>query len=145
MATEDSKALARRVFDDLLNDRHWERAAELFAPEHEFHDPSTPGAGRGPQGMQSVFSVYQSAFPDAHWLAEDQVGEGDKVVTRWSATGTQRADLPGIPATGQAVRVLGIWIHRFDDGKIVETWNYWDTLGMLQQLGVIPAPQQPPA
>ena len=64
------------------------------------------------------------------------------MVTRWVGTGTQNGDLPGIPATGRPVRVPGIWMQRIADGKIVESWQVWDTLLMLQQLGVIPAPAE---
>ncbi len=69
---------------------------------------------------------------------EEQIAEGDTVVTRWTATGTQHGPLPGLPPTGKSAKVMGIWIHRLAGGKIVESWNVWDTLGMLQQLGAIP-------
>ena len=67
--------------------------------------------------------------------------EGDMVVTRWYGTGTQDGDLPGIPPAGKQVNVPGIWYQRLADGKIVESWQVWDTLRMLQQLGVIPVPE----
>ena len=61
------------------------------------------------------------------------------MVTRWTGTGTHQGDLLGMAPTGKGAKVMGIWIHRLAGGKIVESWNVWDTLGMLQQLGVIPA------
>jgi SnoaL-like polyketide cyclase len=73
-------------------------------------------------------------------IIEDQIAEGDTVVTRWTGTGTHQGDLLGMAPTGKPAKVMGIWIHRLAGGKIVESWNVWDTLGMLQQLGVIPAP-----
>ncbi len=88
---------------------------------------------------------YQSAFSDAHWHVQDMLVEGDTVVTRWVGTGTQDGDLPGIPAAGRKVEVPGIWYQRLADGKIVESWQVWDTLRMLQQLGVIPVGEAVPA
>jgi predicted ester cyclase len=85
------------------------------------------------------------AFPAAHWHVEEMVAEGDKVTTRWTARGTHQAELPGNPpllATGKSVIVPGIWLHWITSGQIVESWNLWDTLGMLQQLGVILTPGQ---
>jgi steroid delta-isomerase-like uncharacterized protein len=70
---------------------------------------------------------------------EDQVAEGDKVVTRWTATGTHKGELMGIPPSGKKVRVTGIAIDRLEDGKIVESWSSFDQLGMLQQIGAIPS------
>ncbi|MCI0528530.1 MAG: ester cyclase, partial [Nitrospira sp.] len=76
----------------------------------------------------------------ARWVVEEMIAAGeDKVVTRWRGEGTHTGELQGIAATRKRVRAPGIWIHRIADGKIVESWNVWDALGMLQQLGVIPA------
>ena len=86
--------------------------------------------------------MYRSAFPDAHFTIEDQIVEGDKVVTRYTATGTQKGELMGIPPTERRVTVTGINITRLDGGKIVEGWTNFDALGMLQQLDVIRAPGQ---
>jgi steroid delta-isomerase-like uncharacterized protein len=79
-----------------------------------------------------------SAFPDLKLMVEDQIAEGDKVVTRWSATGTHQGELLGIPPTGKQTTATGITIDRIQGGKIVETWTHWDNLGLLQQLGVVP-------
>ncbi|WFU42581.1 ester cyclase [Bradyrhizobium sp. CB82] len=141
MSAEDNKALVRRLFEEVCNERKLGVADELFATNHTHHDPSNPSVGQGPEGMKQLISTYQTGFPDAHWsidamlLAED----GETVVARWTGVGTHTSDLPGIRATGKKVRVPGIWIYRFSSGKIVESWNIWDTLGMLQQLGIAPA------
>jgi steroid delta-isomerase-like uncharacterized protein len=84
--------------------------------------------------------MYRAAFSDLQMTVEDQIAEGDMVVTRWTAVGTNDGDLPGMPASGRSSTVTGIGIDRIEDGKIVEAWGNWDTLGMMQQLGVIPAP-----
>ncbi len=140
MSTEDNKALVQRFFEEVCNERNLGVANELFTADHTYHDPSSPSIGLGPEGMKQLMSTYQTAFPDAHWDIDAMLvtEDGDTVVTRWTGRGTHTADLPGIPATGKKAMVPGIWIHRVVGGKIVESWNVWDTLGMLQQLGVIP-------
>jgi steroid delta-isomerase-like uncharacterized protein len=83
-----------------------------------------------------------SAFPDCQFTVEDQIAEGPMVVTRWTVTGTHRGNLGNIPATGRRMSVTGISWSRVENGKFVESWTSWDTLGMLQQLGVAEAPAQ---
>ena len=142
MSTEENKAVVRRFFDEVCNERKLNVADELVAATHTLHDPSIPGVEPGPEGMKQTIAVYQNAFNDAHWAVEDMVAEGDKVVTRWTGHGTHTGELPGIPQTGKQVNVPGIWIFRIAGGKIAESWDVWDTLGMMQQLGVIPVPGQ---
>ena len=83
-----------------------------------------------------------TAFPDVHFTIEDQVAEADKVVTRWTWRGTHQGPFQGIPPTGKHVMVTGVGINRFANGKVVENWTNMDILGLLQQLGVVPAPGQ---
>jgi steroid delta-isomerase-like uncharacterized protein len=85
--------------------------------------------------------MFLAAFPDTEYTVEQQVDEGDYVVTRWTARGTQSGELMGIPPTGKTVEVTGIAIDRFSDGKIAESWGNWDTMGLLQQLGAVPQTQ----
>lgn len=80
--------------------------------------------------------MYRVAFPDAHIALDDIIVAGDKVVTRWTATGTHEGDLMGIPATGTSIRFTGIRIFRVADGRIAEGWVNWDTFGLMRQLGV---------
>ncbi len=145
MSSEENKVLAYRFFEELWNGRQLSLADKLFSADHTYHDPSIPWAGPGPEGMRQVVSTYHHAFPDARMNIDDQFVAADRVVTRWTAIGTQTAELPGnppIPPTGKKINIQGIWIHRFAGGKIVESWDVWDTLGMLQQIGAIPAPEQ---
>lgn len=137
MSTIQNQTLVRRFFDEMCNQRKLNIADELFASNHVYHDPQTP-TGPGPEGMKQVISIYQAAFPDARWSVLETIGAGDDIITRWKGTGTQKMELQGIPATGKFVAVEGIWIHRFKNNKIAESWNAWDTLGMLQQLGIVP-------
>ena len=138
MATQDPQTLVRRFFEELCNARQLAVADELFAVDHRYHDPSSPGIAPGPAGMRQLLATYHDAFPDAHWTVEEMLTAGDTVVTRWIAQGTNDAELLGMPPTGKAVSVPGIWIHRVQDGQIVQSWNVWDTLGMLQQMEIVP-------
>ena len=83
---------------------------------------------------------YRTAFPDLRLTIEAQVSEGDLVVTRWKASGTHQGELFGIAPTGKQATVTGISLTRVSGGKIAEDWTNWDTLGLLQQLGAVPAP-----
>ena len=82
--------------------------------------------------------MYGVAFPDIQMTVEEQVAEGDRVVTRWSAQGTHEGELMGVPASGKQVTVSGITIARLADGKIQEEWSNWDGLGLMEQIGAMP-------
>jgi predicted ester cyclase len=105
-----------------------------------FHGTAGDGEIRGLDQMKAFLIGYHSAFPGAHSTVEDQVAEGDKVVTRWRARGAHRGDLGPIPATGRAFEMDGVTIERIADGKIAEVWVARDELGLLRQLGVLPEP-----
>jgi steroid delta-isomerase-like uncharacterized protein len=138
--SEENKAIARRFFD-LVNDRNLDGLTEIIAPDAVDHDPQNPLPGTGPEVAQQVMAGYIQAFPDLRITVDDQIAEGDRVATRWTGTGTHQGDLMGIPGSGKHSTVTGISIDRIENGKIVESWTNWDTLGMLQQLGAITAAQ----
>ena len=141
MTAEENKQLARRAFEEIWNQGNVNAIDDLYAA-----DQVSYGLGidvpAGTEGIKQFVSIYRTAYPDTHFTIEDQIAEGDKVVTRWSAIGTHRGELMGIAPTGKRVTVTGITINRIAGGKIVETWNNFDALGQLQQLGVIPVPGQ---
>jgi steroid delta-isomerase-like uncharacterized protein len=137
--TEANKAIARRVIDEIYNAGRFEAADELVAPNFVGHDPASPEPMTGPDGLRRQAEGYRAAFPDLRLTVEDEIAEGDRVATRWSARGTHEAELFGIPATGKQTTVSGITISRIIDGRIAESWISWDTFGLLQQLGAIPA------
>lgn len=137
MSTSQNQNLVHRFFDEMCNQKKLDIADELFASTHVYHDPQTP-TGSGPEGMRQVILTYQTAFPDSHWEVVETIIADNEIITRWKGSGTQKKELEGIPATGKFVEVEGIWIHRIKDNRIVESWNVWDTLGMLQQLGIVP-------
>jgi steroid delta-isomerase-like uncharacterized protein len=131
------EAVVRRFYEQMNNERKNELAPELFTESHVMHDPQVP-SGTGPQGMADTVAVYQTAV-DGHWNIEEIFSTDDRVVVRWTGSGTHVAELNGIPPTGKKISVDAISVHRMEGGKIAETWEVWDTLGFLQQLGVVPA------
>jgi predicted ester cyclase len=140
--SEENKAIARRVLEAVFSGQgNLDVADELFAPNYVGHDPASPGDIRGPEGAKEFAGMYRSAFPDVQMSVEDQVAEGEKVVTRWIASGTHLGEIMGIAPSGNRVTVTGTSIERIVDGKIVETWDNYDALGMMQQIGAIPSPE----
>lgn len=138
MPADDLKQLDKRLFDEAWNAGKFDVLNEVIASGAQIHDPGTPGLGTGPDGMRQLVSLYRGAFPDTHFTIEGQVAEGDHCVTRWRARGTHQGALMGIPPTNSVVDVTGISITRYANGKGVESWTNWDTLGLLQQIGVVP-------
>jgi steroid delta-isomerase-like uncharacterized protein len=112
---------------------------ELVAPGYIGHDPSQPDT-IGPQGVKEFLDQFRTAYPDGKVTIDHQWEDGDTVISAWTGAGTQNGELMGIAPTGKQVRVTGITISRIADGQIAEEWTVWDTLGMLQQLGAVPAP-----
>jgi len=140
MSIEDNKALHRRFFEELFNQGNLENAYEIVTADYYNHNPS-PGETPGAEGLKQFITTLRIAFPDIHFSVDDQIAEGDKVLSRWTATGTHQAEFAGIPATNRPIRVTALNIHRVVEGKIHEGWLNWDALGMMQQLGVIPTPE----
>ena len=142
--SEENKAILRRVTDEVFTRGNLDVVDELLAPDYVLHDPGVPGGElRGTESFkQQWVSMFRSAFPDLQLSVEDQVAEGDKVVTRYTGRGTHQGELMGIPPTNNEAVVSGIIISRVSDGRIEEEWNNFDALGMMQQLGVIPEPGQ---
>ena len=138
MSTEENKAVLQRFFEEIFNQGNLSVADEIVAVDYVNNNPA-PGEQSGREGLKAFAGYLRSAFPDIHFLLEDQVAEGDKVVTRWTVTGTQRGEFAGIPATGKAVSFGATNIHRVGNGRIQEGRLSWDALGMMQQLGVIPS------
>jgi steroid delta-isomerase-like uncharacterized protein len=135
---EENKTVVRRFLEEIFTAGNLELVDELFAPDYVLHDPVVPDEVSGPEGMKRYVSMYRAAYPDTHFTIEDQIAEGDEVVTRWIGQGTHEGELMGIPPTGKQVTVTGIEVDRVSGGKIEETWVNYDALGMMQQLGVVP-------
>jgi predicted ester cyclase len=140
---EENKALADRFHMDVFQGENLNVADEILSPDFVWHGALGPGEDqRGPEGTKEVASAVIGAFPDRRITHEDIIAEGDKVLIRWSLSGTHQGELMGIPATGRRVTVTGFDLFRIEGGKIVEMWQEADQLGMMQQLGVVPEPGQ---
>jgi len=140
MSTEDNKATTRRFFGEVFNAGNLAVIDEIKSSTYVFHDPGFPDPIRGPEGFKRYLMMFRTAFPNLHSTLEDLIAEGEQVTVRFTFTGTQQGGLMGIPPTGKPVRVTAILIARLVNGKFVEGWINYDGLGMLQQLGVVPAP-----
>lgn len=138
MSTEENKALAQRWIEEAWNKGDLTIVEELIAPNYVLHDPTRPGL-IGREGIKQSVAMFRTAFPDLHFTIEEQVAEGDMVVIRYTVQGTHQGPFMGIAATGKMGTLTGIDIYRIADGRIEEAWSNWDTLGMLQQMGVIPS------
>ena len=142
MLTETNKTVARRLFEEVWNKGSLSVLSEIIAKDHVNSGPGTlPGLPTGPEGTKQLITVYRNAFPDVRFTVDEQIAEGDKVVTRWTGHGTHKGELLGIPATDRSSTVTGIAVDRIVNGKIVESWGIFDQFGMMQQLGVIPTPE----
>jgi len=137
---EENKAISRRADEELFDRGNLDVADELFAPNFVYHEPASGEEWHGPESVRQYATMMRAAFPDLQYTVEDQIAEGDKVVTRYTASGTHRGELMGIAPTGSRVEITGISITRVEDGKIGEIWENYDALGMMRQLGVIPSP-----
>jgi len=138
---ETNKAIERRIFEEVWNQGALDVADELLAADCIVHTPPNPDTV-GTEAFKGMVGMYLAAFPDLQWTTEDIIAEGDKVVIRWTATGTHQGELMSIPASGRQVTWTGMTIYRFADGKIVENWWAYDALGMMQQItGPLPFPE----
>ena len=139
METDDNKALIRRFYQE-IDAGNIDAMDELVAEDYLDHNPPFPGMPDGREGLKAAFRIFWTATPGRHEI-EDQIAEGDKVVTRLTAYGTHEAELPGpLPATGAKLRETAVAVHRIEQGRIVEHWSNRDDLALMQQLGVIHLP-----
>ncbi len=142
MSAEESKAIVARVWEEFFIQGNLDKADEFFAPDYVNHDPAAPEDRHGPEELRQFLSIYHNAFPDMQFTIEDVITEGDEVVVRWTVRGTHQGEFMGIPPTNNRVTLTGMSIERVSGDKIVETWDSYDAMGLMQQLGVIPEPGQ---
>ena len=133
---EANKALVRRYVAEVVNQRKLWLLPNFVAAEHVMHE--LIGDHYGPEGVRLAIEDYQSAFPDLCMTIEDLIGEGDCVVRRFTASGTNEGSFMGVPPTGRFVSVTGVAIDRIREGRLVESWLSFDSLGALQQMGALP-------
>jgi steroid delta-isomerase-like uncharacterized protein len=141
---EDHKALIRRFYEE-IDKGNIDAMDELVAEDYANHNPPPfPGIAPGREGLKQVFRMFWEGTPGTHTI-EDQIAEGDKVVTRLRARGRHEGELAGIPPSGNELDVMAIAVHRVADGRIVEHWGVTDSAPLLAQLGVITLPEPPPS
>jgi steroid delta-isomerase-like uncharacterized protein len=137
---EGNKQFMQRFVEEVINKKNVDAVDQLVAEDFVEHVPF-PGQGPGREGLKHVISTFLSAFPDIQWILEEQIAEGQKVVSRFTMTGTHYGEFLGIPPTGRSVKVWGVVIDVVKDGKFAESRIIMDTLGLMQQLGAIPTPE----
>jgi steroid delta-isomerase-like uncharacterized protein len=141
-ATQDNAKTVRGFVDEVITNGNIEAAAD-YVWEDVIEQVPLPGQGPGLDGLKDILRAMRSGFPDIVFTIQEQIAEHDKVASRFEWTGTHKGEFLGIPATGRPVRVWGIVIDRLKDGRIKDTRIIMDTLGMMAQLGVLPAPATP--
>lgn len=140
--SEQNKILVRRAIEEVWNRGNFAVVDELVANDLVIHLPTPGDEIHGAEGVKQFYATLRAAFPDILFTIKDQIAEGDRVVTRWTARATHTGEYRGIPPTGKQFRVTGIDIDRIANGKVVECWPIEDDLGLLQQLGVVPTPER---
>ena len=133
--------IVRQFIEQVINTGEIDAIDQFFWEEMVEQVPF-PGQGPGIEGLKDVLRGLKAAFPDMHWTIEEQIAEGDKVLSRFEWTGTHYGPFLGVPATHRPVKVWGMVIDRFESGKIKDTRIIMDTLGLMVQLGVIPGPNE---
>jgi steroid delta-isomerase-like uncharacterized protein len=128
-----------RTWVEGLNRGDVSAADQAFAPNCVIHINGSPEPNLSLGGFKEMASGLLTAFPDLHFTIEDQIVAGDKVATRWTAEGTNSGPFGPVPATGRHVQIDGLILDRVVDGKVVERWEIWDQMGMMQQLGLAQA------
>ena len=137
--SEGNEALAHRFHMDIFQEGNLDAADEILSADFLWHGALGPGEDqRGPEPAKQVASGVIAAFPDRRITHEDTIAEGDKVLIRWALSGTQEGEVQGIPPTGRPVTLTGFDLFRIEGGKIVEEWDIYDALGMMQAIGAVP-------
>lgn len=143
---EENKALVRRVLEESFSKGTVDVLEEVLAEDFVAHAPSEPGHGAETQDRERLAEEIErnrEAFPDMTFTVEELIAEGDSVAVRWSARGTHQGELMGLEPTDKEISLKGMNFLHVKDGKIAEDWVLWDSLGMMQQLGLGPEPPAP--
>jgi steroid delta-isomerase-like uncharacterized protein len=138
MSANDNKDLNVRWIQ-AFNDRDWTAEAGYRTGDYVAHMQGAPGP-LDSQGWAGFMALFATAFPDGKIVVDDAISEGDMVASRWTMTGTHRGDFLGVPPTGRPIAMKGIDFSRVVDGKIAEHWAEYDVVGVMQQIGAMPAP-----
>jgi len=136
MATDQQSNVIDRYITDVWGKGDLDAIDEIFTPDRVRHGPDFEGTHEGSAGQKDIVALYRTSTPDLAVSVESQVAEGDLVVTRWRATGTNLGPTMGVAPTGRSGDVWGFWMHRFEADRIAEEWAAFDTHALLALLGV---------
>ena len=138
MSAQENKLVSWRLQEEVFGQGKLALVDELLAPDYVSHAPGDRELSRGPEDIKEIVRAYHAAFPDLTFTVEKQVAEGDLVVTRWIARGTHQGEFMGVPPSGRRIEVSGMSMDRISGSRIVEHWNNWEALEMMEQIGAIP-------
>ena len=138
LSTEEDKTVVYRLVDEAWNKGNVGIIDALLCPDYVLHIPSRQETVDR-EGYKQAIHMYRTAFPDVLFSIQETITEEDKVVIRWTITGTHKGPYMGVAPTDKRVTLTGISIRRFEEGKIAEEWVVSDMLGLMQQMGIIPA------
>lgn len=141
MSIERNKEVVRRFYEEVLNKRDLDALEELAVSDYEEHDP-LPGQGTGRDGLRGRVTMLLNGL-NPHFSIEDVIAEGNRVVVRWTNSGTHVGEFLGMPPTEKTFTIAGIDIYRLQDGKMAEHWHVVDLLAQLLQLGIVTLPGAP--
>jgi steroid delta-isomerase-like uncharacterized protein len=140
MSKEENKAVTRGFFENVWNQGNFDVMEEFASSDIEVHSASQEFTGV--DAYKKYIQAYRNAFPDVKFTIKEQIAEDDKVVDRFTVSGTHKGELKGIPPSGKRFEVMGIGISRLKDNKMAEIWGVFDALGMMRQIGAAPQPKQ---
>jgi steroid delta-isomerase-like uncharacterized protein len=135
----DNKAIVRRLYEEAWNKRKLAVVDDIISPSHALNDPTVFDSHIGPELYKRRMADFTKSFPDLHFTIDDIITEKGKSVVCWTISGTHQGEFLNIPPTGKQVSVEGITIHLISNGKILDSFARWDVLGLLRQLGGVPA------
>jgi predicted ester cyclase len=139
--SEENKAVLHRFYDEFVNPGNLGVADEIIAPDCPLYFGSM-FMGSGPEAFKQTRTMMYTGFPDLHWTIEEIIAEGETVAERLSARGTHEGEFMGVPPTGKWVEFQAMAIFHISEGKVLESRGMPDMLGLLQQIGAVPAPEQ---
>ena len=142
MSTLDNKVIVRRFVEEVLNKRNAALIDELYSSDYVGHDPDRPAPRRMEDMKQILDQMLGKVFPDAQYSIDGLYAEGDVVIWHWTFRATHQGEVMGIPPSGKPINISGVNIFRIVNDKVVEDWVYRDTIGMMRQMGAMPAPGQ---
>jgi steroid delta-isomerase-like uncharacterized protein len=135
-----NELVVSRIWNEVWNQGLLESCDEIFDSNYVGHLPIMDV--HGPEEFKNLVSIYRTAYPDVHLTVEDVFSVGEKMAVRWTSRGTHLGEMMGIPPSNRKIEVMGISIFHLKNGKVMEEWEGFDTLGMMQQIGAIPTPGQ---